>query len=415
MSRSLRRAPRAAFAPLAALALGAPLACGEAGGGAPPDGTGGAGAGTPGTGGGGGTGGTGTGTGGSGGSGGTGGGGTGGTGGMAPADPFATGAELRVPVTVGARAFVRLDPLGLVAPTDPATAADWDLAFEGYGVYTNGGVSGAGAGTAFGPLDITEFATPPVPLPPISFDDRTGGAFLRWYKYSGGPDHVLYSRYHVFGVKDGDLTWKVQILTYYTPYEGYPTPAIYTLRYASVGPTGAGPTQKAIVDGTGANPTPGDTSAECLDLATGQKPRLTPEQALASTAWHLCFRREVISVNGGLGGPRGVAAVDFDAAQTNGETIEQLKPLTAESELPRFEALTFDRFASANLQGDRVVSAFDPLWLDATSTPPAPAPAAWLVTAADGTTKHLVGFASFDGATTATPGTIVLRAKRVGP
>ncbi len=403
----------AALTALAALALGAPLACGEAGGGAPPDGNGGSGAGAPAAGSGN-TAGSGVPAAGSAGSPGTSGGpGAGGQAGSTtpPPDPFASGAELRVPVTTGTRTFVSLNPLALVTPADPATATDWDLAFEGYGVYTNGGVSGAGEGVAFGPLDAAEFATPPAPLPPISFEDRTGGAFLRWYKYAGSPTHELWSRYHIFGVKDGAQTWKVQIITYYT----FAAAGYYTLRYAPVGPGGSGDTVDVTVDGTGANPTPGDTSTECLDLGTGEKPRLTPEQALASTAWHLCFRRDSISVNGGLGGPRGVTAVDFDAALTNDETLEQVIALTADTELPRFEALSFDRFATAPLQGDRVVSAFDPLWLDAATNPPAPVPVTWLVTAANGAAKHLVGFAGFDGATASAPGTIVLRAKPAAP
>jgi hypothetical protein len=390
--------PSVALAALA-LALAAPIACGEAGDGAPIDvGTGGSTA----AGAGGSTNGMGA---------------AGAAGGVVPPDPFASGAELRVPVTAGQRAFVRLEPLALVTPAEPATT-DWDVAFENYDVYTNGGVSGPGQASAFGPFSVEEFATSPMPMPPFTITDEAGGAFRRWYYYEGAPYHVLWSRHHVFGIKDGASHWKVQVASYYTQREGAPIPALYTLRYASISPEGAGAPQRVVVDGSGLGTEPGqEPKTECLDLGTGAKTALTATEASASNAWHLCFRRQSITVNGELGGPRGVTAVDFDAATTETETLAQLKALDDDeaAQLAHFDSITFERFASSTLRGDRTISAFGEGWVDTTTTPPRPADASWLVKGADGVTTYMVGFAGFDGASATGPGTIVLRAKKFGP
>ena len=48
---------------------------------------------------------------------------------------------------------------------------------------------------------------------PFLAADSTGGAFIRWWFYGGAPDHALYSRYHLYGIKDGDKQYKVQVIT----------------------------------------------------------------------------------------------------------------------------------------------------------------------------------------------------------
>ncbi|MCU0685126.1 MAG: HmuY family protein, partial [Polyangiaceae bacterium] len=241
---------------LLAGAFAAPSACVEAGNGAPPpgyeiEGSGGSStAGTsPGGSGGSSVGGS-AGSGQTNGSGGNAGSGdTSGSGGSGP-DPFASGAELRVSVNALGRSFVRLDPLSLVTPATPADSPEWDLAFEGYDVFTNGGASGVSQGAAFGPFEAADFASSVVPVFPFFLDDKTGGAFLSWYKYDGAGGHLLWPRYHVYGLKDGASYWKVQITSYYSERDNFPTPALYAVRYASIGPDSVGDTQEVIVDGT---------------------------------------------------------------------------------------------------------------------------------------------------------------------
>lgn len=330
-----------------------------------------------------------------------------------PGAAFNAGEELLVPVPETGRVYAKLEsPPAVVSPADPTTDLGWDLAFEGLDVFTNSGPSGAGASLAFGPLDPIAFLDDVAPQVPFLTADKAGGAFIRWYFYEGAPNHGLYSRFHVFGVKDGDKLYKVQILSYYGKRDGAAVSALYRVRYAEVGQ----PAKEAVdLDGTAGGTTAGDPSAssECLDLGTGARTMLTTDEARASSAWHLCFRRQDISVNGEEGGPRGVGAIDFDAEKTATEKFEDVLDLTPESEIARFDAIDAASFEGQTLRGDRVVSAFSGLWTERGVTPAAPGKFAWLVIGPDGKKKYLVGFARFDGATATSPGTIAMRVKAV--
>jgi hypothetical protein len=331
-------------------------------------------------------------------------------------ETFTTGDELRIPVAATGRVYVKLaSPPAIVTPADPMTDLGWDLAFEGLDVFTNSGPSGAGSAEGFGPVDAIVFLDDVAPQVPFLTGDKTGGAFLRWYFYEGPPNHALDSRFHVYGIKDGAKLYKVQLLSYYGDRAGAPVSALFRVRWAEVTPGGTGPVQDvAGIDGTAGGPTgTPDSPSECLDLATGAKLSLSPTAARASSAWHLCFRRENISVNGELGGPRGVSAVDFDAEKTATEKLVDILNMTPESEQARFDAITAASFDGQTLRGDRVVSAFSGLWIEKGSSPPAPRRDAWFIVGADGLSKYVLGFARFEGATAQSPGTVVMRVKTV--
>jgi hypothetical protein len=329
-------------------------------------------------------------------------------------EPFTTGAELKVAVPANGRTYVKLaSPPAVVTPADPKTDKGWDLAFEGLDVFTNSGPSGSGNSTAFGPLDTGAFLGDVAPSVPFLAPDTTGGAFIRWWFYGGPPDHALYSRYHLYGIQDGAKQYKVQVLAYYGVRDGAPISALYRARWAEVTATGSGPVKDlADLDGSAGGPQgKPDAKSECLDLGSGARMLLTPAEARASSAWHICFRRQDISVNGEVGGPRGVGAVDLDAAKTPTELLADVLPKTAESEQARFDAVDAKALAGQPFRGDRVVSAFGTLWLERGVTPPTPARNAWLVYGADGSSKYVLGFARFEGATATNPGTIVMRVK----
>lgn len=338
--------------------------------------------------------------------------GTGGSGGGTTTideDPFASGTPMDVVVPESGRVYVDLDTLALAGEGET-----WELAFEGRDVYTNGGESGAGQSKAFGPLDPAEFVSEKVPEHPFLIEDEPGGAFVDWWAYEPA-EHVLYGRYHVFGVRRGGVLYKVQILGFYGEVEGAPVAAIYSLRYAGVTEAGPQPTTTLEnVDATagGSSGTENDPSA-CLSLATGDVQLLLPAESVASPDWDLCFRRAAVSVNGGLGGPGGVEAVDLDRDKK--EKVEEVMGLTAESELPRFDAVGHADLTDPSLPwtGDRIVSAFTDLWLEPGASPIAPAKFAWLVAGADGTTAFLVAFEGFTGATAAHPGTVHLRVRKL--
>lgn len=328
---------------------------------------------------------------------------------------FSSGEELRVPVGEGVRAYVKLgSPPSIVTPADAKTDKGWDLAFEGADVYTNSGPSGSGTGGSFGPLDGLTFLGDTAPQVPFIAADSTGGAFLRWWFYDG-TNHALYSRFHVYGVKDGDKQYKVQVLGYYGEEAGAPVSARYRVRWAEITAGGVGQVQDvADIDGTaGGTQTTSDTPSECLDLGTGARTSLTSAQARESTAWHVCFRRQDISVNGELGGPRNVGAVDLDAANVASETLANVSPKTPESEQAHFDAINASSLTGQSFRGDRIVSGFGSLWLERGASTLTPANDAWLVVGANGQSKYLVGFVGFEGATATAPGTIVMRVKAV--
>ena len=328
---------------------------------------------------------------------------------------FDTGTELRIPVPESGRVFVKLAPPAIVtSPGDPTTSADWDLAFEGFEVFTNSGASGSGKGAGFGPLDAVTFVADTAPQVPFLTTDKAGGAFLGWNAYDAST-HALFSRFHVYGVREGARLWKVQILTYYGQRDGAAVSALYKIRCAELTPSGSGATQElGDIDGTaGGREAPPTVPSECLDLGSGARMMLTPDAARASAAWHLCFRRDSITVNGEMGGPRGVAAVDLDDERTPSETVTAVMVKTAEGERASFDAAVAASFEGKVFRGDRIVSAFGTRWIDAAKSPLAPESAAWLVLDATGNQKFLLGFTSFEGPTTKSPGTVVVRVKPV--
>ena len=219
----------------------------------------------------------------------------------------------------------------------------------------------------------------------------------------------------MFGVRDGAKLYKVQVISYYGTRDGAPVSALYKIRYAEVLPTGSGPiTLAENLDGTAGGATaPATEPSECIDLGTNQRIKLTPEAARASSAWHLCFRRQDISVNGEKGGPRNAAAVDFDADKTAAEKITDVIEKTPESEQAKFDSINAASFDGQDLRGDRIISGFTGLWTERGANPAKPGKFAWLVVGADAKSRYLVGFAGFTGATDKSPGTVEMRVKSV--
>src|SRR5687768_4328310 len=292
--------------------------------------------------------------------------------------------------------FVELSaPAVVEVQGDGSASLAWDLALRGHEVFTNGGISGPGNGAGFGPLSPPTFLSDTAPDVPILLKDRAGGAFVDWYDY-GGDEHQLFSRYHVYGVRDGERYFKVQILSYYGERLGAPVSALYRVRYAEVLAGEAGETQEiAGLDATAGNDAADDSQASaCLNLDTQSIRELTPAQAADDDEWHLCFRREAIAVNGGLSGPRGVEAVDLHADLTAQETVQEVQARSADSELPVFEEVDYATLSAdgLSLTTDGVVTAFAQRWLEPASDPLALSDTVWLVLAADGASKYLMKF-----------------------
>ena len=108
--------------------------------------------------------------------------------GPAPVDDPET---IEIEVGPDARSFVELlTPAALELDGDGSKSVAWDLAIQGRDVFTNGGISGPGNSSAFGPLSAPTYLSDTAPEVPLLLKDRAGGAFIDWYDY-GGEDHLL--------------------------------------------------------------------------------------------------------------------------------------------------------------------------------------------------------------------------------
>ena len=103
-----------------------------------------------------------------------------------------------------------------------STATQWDIAFSGYQIRVNGGVSGSGSvmavpdnATPFANIDATYAATAPVQA---YRTDEFGGVFSsnRWYKYNiTGTDNQIWPTFNVYLLKKGSSVYKMQLTGYY--------------------------------------------------------------------------------------------------------------------------------------------------------------------------------------------------------
>ncbi|WP_437603967.1 HmuY family protein [Sorangium sp. So ce590] len=327
------------------------------------------------------------------------------------------GTLLEIEVPASGRVFLQLATPEVVVPAgDAAASTDWDLAFSGYDVLTNSGLSGPGDGGAL-PISLEDYRAGQLPSTPFLLQDEAGGAFTRWYAYDG-ETHVAFSRYHIQAVEHEGRHWKLQILSFYGEVDGAPVTGLYQLRYAEVLPDGSGPTVDIEdLDATAGGIEGVDSApSACLDLAGNQQLMLTPEEARASTAWHVCFRRSLVSVNGELGGPGTARAADLQEQEASSEALAEVKERTAESEEARFNAADHAALTDPAVayRGDHIATAFTGRWLAPGSSPPAPAKdAAWLVQSADGQSRFVAVIERFEGATDVSPGRVIMRVKQV--
>ena len=115
----------------------------------------------------------------------------------------------------GGRAYVDL------VRGEPSTAADWDLALEGWDIRVNGGVSGSGqAGALAAGVPFAQAANPSGVPAQTYRGDAYGGVFdeHRWYRYNlTGSDHQVWPNFNVYLLRRGDALYKVQVTGYYGP------------------------------------------------------------------------------------------------------------------------------------------------------------------------------------------------------
>lgn len=104
--------------------------------------------------------------------------------------------------------------------TGTVTETGWDIAFEGYTIRVNGGISGSGSAAAVPVEDAFEALTDLLEVPSSAYRaDSYGGVFNthRWYRYNlTGQDHQIWPTFDVYLIRKGDAVYKIQLINYYS-------------------------------------------------------------------------------------------------------------------------------------------------------------------------------------------------------
>ncbi len=145
-----------------------------------------------------------------------------------------------VDVSDTAEIFFNLSLGEEVIPTEPASSTDWDIAFSGYSIRINGGLSGPGQASALPAFQMGvtfEELTTANELGGHYFADRAGSAFStaagEWYSYDSGT-HLLSTQNHVYLIDTATGLYKMQILNYYRELEGTPVSGFITFRWRPI-------------------------------------------------------------------------------------------------------------------------------------------------------------------------------------
>lgn len=151
-----------------------------------------------------------------------------------PSQGAAFGATQSKTVTVIAGTPLYFD----LAAGAAGSASSWDVAFDGWAIRSNGGVSGTGGvtavpdnNTAFANIDATYAASAP---PQAYRGDSFSGVFAQspWYRYNiTGTDNQIWPTYNVYLVRRGSEVFKVQLIGYYAANGA---PRNITVRYAKL-------------------------------------------------------------------------------------------------------------------------------------------------------------------------------------
>jgi hypothetical protein len=297
---------------------------------------------------------------------------------------------------------------------------DWDLRFDGYHAFTNGGAAGVGKGASFGPstdLDLLFDTIPDVPMRA----DLSDGAMMAWFWFS---DAGITSRFRVYGVRDASgRTFKVQVLNYYAEDDSGRASAQYTIRYAEVTPTQVGET----IELSGINASAGGVSAPagapsgCVNLVNGEVLELTKDEWSTRPDWHLCFQRTDVFLNGGISGPSNVTAVDLEVDSDSGDDsglTDAEQGRSADSERARFDAIAYDELDASYLAWDKsydVLPRIGTRWLTGSVEHPDPVPGTWFVRGADGERYYAVYFTAVLPGTDSAAPRVQMQVKPLAP
>jgi hypothetical protein len=121
---------------------------------------------------------------------------------------------------------------GTVSTT--ADPTQWDIAFIGYAIHVNSGVSGTAQAGAVQDDDSFESLTSVDGIPSSAFKvDGFGGVFVAspWYRYNLLGNHHIWPTFNVYLIKSGSAVYKIQLTNYYSVSGD---PRRITVRYAKL-------------------------------------------------------------------------------------------------------------------------------------------------------------------------------------
>ncbi len=198
------------------------------------------------------------------------------------------------------------------------TSAEWDLKFEDWFIFTNGGISGkhAGGGVYMKADHYDEITA--VNVPGMVFTDNYGSVFDNWYDADMTDTFTISTKGFVYLVKKEKKVYKISIVSYYGEAQGSPVSAVYAIKFADLD------TPEKVQTVENINATAGGTEAKgdgaYLSFENGILD-LTDKAAADSTEWDMKFKRYNINLNSGVSGSGKVSGVklstkDFDTVSS---------------------------------------------------------------------------------------------------
>lgn len=298
----------------------------------------------------------------------------------------------------------------------------WDIEVDGWNLFLNGGESGDGkaGGIDMELLDLElqfEKMNRRNQLVWFLFFDSYACAISDWWWYGLDGTHTLFSNYHTYVVRKGDRDFALQVLDYYRVVDSSAEAGYPEFRWAAI-PDASGSVDVQTVD---LDATAGGVSADADDPSNrwtyfsfdDGEVVLSDEEALASTAWDLGFKRFNIKSNSGPSGPGDVTSVDFE--RERGETGEEVLEFTPENQEDRFLAAIdrWDATAPEPFVADAVQPVLRRWWSGVPGNEDDPArlqDGRWFL-ATDRTGEELakVRVVSFEGNGTAGPDSLTLQ------
>lgn len=114
-----------------------------------------------------------------------------------------------------------------------ASAAEWDLRFEGFTIRVNSGVSGPGKGAAAAGMGTFATIASAKTADQAYRPDVYAGVFgtKKWYRYNLAGDNRISPTFDVYLIKRGSAVYKLQLLNYYNTTG---SPRFITFRYKQI-------------------------------------------------------------------------------------------------------------------------------------------------------------------------------------